>query len=617
MHSLKLLLAILAFSSATLQAQQPYLITARKVFDVRNAVVDSILQDGDRFGASLANMGAFPSLPAGTTLMAAGLRGADNYLTGEVNSGAVWLLSVRPNGQMNRLGFISPLDIPELGPFHGFGESVAKIGDLDGDGLPELAVGAAFDPVGGTNDLGSVYICFLDSFGGLRSYTRITNGEGGLPSGLIPSLSRFGSAIAPVGDLDGNGVADLAVSAPYDNFGGLSTGGAIYLLFLNASGQVINHRVITAAEPILNGRITNGDFFGSGMAWLGTIGSSGSGVLAVGAWGADAKGRVHLLSFTASGIVNRNVEIGSALPLLSAVLDPGDAFGFAIAPAGDLNGDGITDLAVSAPGDDDSQDGASDKGAVYLLYLQNDGLPMLFSKVSEVEGGLGVSLSSSDFFGSAIVSPGDVDQDGIPDLLIGARNKSTDGIRTGNLFLSKQLYCRIPSNPLATSGSPSSVNFTWDDQPGARGYLVQTRISGTSAWNNFTSISNILTVDTLEPGETYDWRIFTGCGSATSFGSAINTITLPTLRTAALQPLSNPVQGELVLQLAAGQRPDASRLRIWSYDGRLMHEQAVPTGADPATLSIGQSANWPNGIYWMEWRGAEGLIQTSALELLR
>ena len=617
MQSLKLLLAVLAISTAGVQAQQPYLITARKVFDVRNAVADSILQSGDRLGASLTNLGSFPTLPAGTTLMAAGLRGADNFVTGEENTGAVWLLSVRPNGQMNRLSFISPLDIPELGPFHGFGESVANIGDLDGDGLPELAVGAAFDPVDGALDVGSVYICFLDSVGGLRTYTRITNGSAGLPSGLIPSLSRFGSAIAPVGDLDGNGVIDMAVSAPYDNNSGVYTGGAIYLLFLDTYGQVIHHKVVTSLEPILNGRITNGDFFGSGMAWLGTIGSSSSGVLAVGAWGADSKGRVHLLSFTPSGTVNRNVEIGDDLPLLSSVLDPGDAFGFAIAPVGDLNGDGITELAVSAPGDDDSQDGLMDKGAVYLLYLQDEGLPLLYNKVSEIEGGLGVSISSSDFFGSAVASPGDVDQDGIPDLIIGARNRATDGNRTGNFFLSKQLYCRIPANPLANAGGPTSVSFTWDNQPGARGYLVQTRLSGTAAWTNNITSSNILTVDTLEPGETYDWRVYTGCGPATSFGSVVNNITLPTLRTTSLQPLSNPVQGELVLQLSAGQRPEASWLRIWSYDGRLMHEQKLPAGDAAASLRIDQSSNWPNGLYWLEWRSAEGLIQTSALELLR
>jgi len=617
MSSLKLFLVVMAISSACLQAQQPYRITARKVFNVRDAVLANTLGDGDRLGSSIANLGSFPTLPAGSRLMAAGLRGADNDISGELNTGAVWLLSVRQNGEMNRLALISPLDIPELGAFHGFGESVANIGDLDGDGLPELAVGAAFDPVGGATDLGSVYICFLDSVGGLRHYTRITNGLGGLPAGLIPSQSRFGSAIAPVGDLDGNGVNDMAVSAPYDNIGGVNTGGAIYLLFLDVTGMVINHRVITSTEPILNGRITNGDFFGSGMAWLGVVGGSGSGVLAVGAWGADITGRVHLLSFTPSGTVNRSIEIGPALPLLSSALDPGDAFGFALSAVGDLNNDGITELAISAPGDDDSEDGNTDKGAVYLLYLEEDGIPLIYDKISEVSGGLDVALSSSDFFGSAIGAPGDVDLDGIPDLIIGARNRAIDGVRTGNFFLSKQLYCRQPSNPTASSSSPSAANFSWDPQPGARGYLLQTRLTGTAAWTNFTTTSNVFTVDTLEPGETYDWRVYTGCGPATSFGSAINTVTLPTLRTAVLQPQANPVQGELVLTLSAGDRSSPSTLRIWSYDGRLMHSQELPAGSENAALTVSSSLNWPTGIYWLEWRGPDGLIQTSAFEVIR
>ncbi len=600
---------------SVVHAQQPFRITAKKVFNVRDAIADSVLQDGDRLGASFASLGSFPGLPAGI-LIGAGLRSADGVLPGLENAGKAWLLNVRPNGQIQPVGVIGPDQIPELSEFGVFGDAMSNIGDLDGDGLPELAIGAPQTIVDGGLELGAIYICFLDSVGGVRFYTRITNGFGGLPTGLIPSLSRFGSAIASVGDVDGNGVTDIMVSAPYDNVGGINTGGALYLLYLDNAGLVLSYRVINPSEPILNGRINNGDFFGSGMAWLGDLGGPGTGVLAVGAWGADTRGRVHLLSFTAGGVVNRNIEISVDLPLLSTVLDPGDAFGFALAKIDDLNNDGIPELAVSSPGDDDSNDGILDKGAVYILYLQSDGIPVFFDKISETSGGLGIKLAPSDFFSCAVNSPGDVDSDGLADLLIGARNKSVDGLRTGNFFLLKQLYCRIPTNPTANIGGPNTLEFNWEEQPGARGYLLQTRISGTSVWNSQNSLTNVLTLDTLEPGETYDWRIFTGCGQATSFGTDVYTVTMPLFREAGITPQSNPVQGPLIVQFTDGNLTSGI-LQIWSADGRLMHKEHLDNPAGTTYLEISQSVSWPSGVYWMELKTPDTVYKASLFQLVR
>ena len=617
MRKTALFLCLAMVCSFVLQGQQPYRITARKVFDVRDAVTEGSLSDGDRLGSSFATLGSFPGLPAGT-LIASGLRGADGPGGSLENAGLTWLLNIRPNGKIQKVNTIGPADIPELAAFNSFGDAMANVGDLDGDGLPELAIGAPFSDVAGETEVGALYICYLNADGSLRRYSKISNNSGGLPPALIPALSRFGSAVAPVGDLDGNGVTDIAVSAPYDNVAGTYSGGAFYLLFLDSLGQAINYRVINPTEPLLNGRIVNGDFFGSGMAWLGSFGGPGTGVLAVGAWGADASGRVHLLSFTSTGIVNRNVEITTDLPLLAGVIDSGDAFGFSLAALGDLNGDGITELAVSAPGDDESNDGVSDKGAVYILYLQADAIPLLFDKVSETSGGLNVDIAPSDFFAVAVGAPGDIDGDGIPDLIIGARNKAVDGLRTGNFFLTRQLYCRKAANPVATIGGPTNLELNWDDQPRAKGYLVQTRVTGTTEWTNLISSSNVLTVDTLEPGETYDWRIVTGCGSGTSsFNSETLTIYMPLFRNAGVTPRSNPVEGVLVVDVEGSTQPGSGLLSIWSADGRLMHRERLEQSSGANAVIIQESLNWPEGLYWMEWKTPSSSFRASPFQLLR
>ncbi len=64
-------------------------------------------------------------------------------------------------------------------------------------------------------------------------------------------------------------------------------------------------------------------------------------------------------------------------------LDPGDFFGAALAAIGDLDGDGVTELAVGSPGDDD---GGTNKGALWILFLNRDGSVRSYQKISDTEG---------------------------------------------------------------------------------------------------------------------------------------------------------------------------------------------------------------------------------------
>lgn len=144
------------------------------------------------------------------------------------------------------------------------------MGDLDGDGLADLAVGARADDSGGS-DRGAVHLLFLNANGTVKSSTRI---DSDTPRG--PALSndvRFGISVTSVGDLGGDGVADLAAGAYLDNTGG-STRGAMHVLLLNADGTVKRSTKIASAHgggPTL----ANGDRFGRSVAlwgiWTGTV----------------------------------------------------------------------------------------------------------------------------------------------------------------------------------------------------------------------------------------------------------------------------------------------------------------------------------------------------------
>ena len=95
-----------------------------------------------------------------------------------------------------------------------FGNSVANIGDLDLDGVNDLAVGSKRDHAGGP-DRGAVYIFFMNTDGSVKSTAKIDHTTTNGPT--LRNVDRFGDSIANMGDLNGDGINDLAVGAVNDD----------------------------------------------------------------------------------------------------------------------------------------------------------------------------------------------------------------------------------------------------------------------------------------------------------------------------------------------------------------------------------------------------------------
>ncbi len=147
--------------------------------------------------------------------------------------GAVWVLFLNNNGTVKSHQKISDTE----GGFTGmlddgdsFGSSVASLGDLDGDGVGDVAVGVTLDDDGGTSR-GAVWILFLNTDGTVKSHQKISDTEGGF-TGILDNLDSFGQSVASLGDLDGDGVGDLAVGAARDDDGGFDRG-AVWVLSLD------------------------------------------------------------------------------------------------------------------------------------------------------------------------------------------------------------------------------------------------------------------------------------------------------------------------------------------------------------------------------------------------
>lgn len=318
---------------------------------------------------------------------------------------------------------------PSLNDHDAFGESVASLGDLDEDGVGDLAVGVCLDDTGGL-DRGAVFIHFMNADGTVKSFQKIASGTGGGP--MLADGSHFGISLTSLGDLDGDGIADLAVGCDRDNTGGPMRGAA-HVLFMNSDGTVKSSRKIangTGGGPTL----ADNDYFGTSIAALGDLDGDGIVDMAVGARGDDTagtdRGAIHILFMKPDGTIKslRKVACDTAG---GPSLANSDQFGRSIASLGDLNGDGVTDLAVGALTDDT---GGTNRGALYVLQMKVDGTVKNSRKIASNTGG-GPALLDEDRFGASIASIGDINGDGITDLAIGVPGDDTTGSNRGALYV--------------------------------------------------------------------------------------------------------------------------------------------------------------------------------------
>lgn len=303
-----------------------------------------------------------------------------------------------------------------------FGEP-APIQDLNGDGVTDLVVGAHEDDDGGTGR-GAAYVLFMNPNGSVQAQQKISSTQGGLTP--LVDDDRFGIGVVSPGDLDQDGVADLVIGADRDDDGGANRG-ALYVLFMNASGTVKAPQKISNTQGGFTGPLADNDSFGIRITAPGDIDGDGVPDLAIGATADDDgganRGAVYILFMNANGTVKAEQKISSTQGGLIGPLTDADRFGRVGAP-GDLDGDGVPDLAVGAGGDDD---GGTDRGAAYILFLNANGTVKAEQKISSTQGGLIGPLDDTDEFGRYLTGAGDLNLDGVPDIVVGASQDDDGG----------------------------------------------------------------------------------------------------------------------------------------------------------------------------------------------
>ena len=359
-------------------------------------------------------------------------------LAAVLSTGAA-MASVTPAGHTVIDG-TSPAMAGALAPADRFGRALAGLGDVDGDGIADLVAGTRSDDDGAT-DAGAAYVLFLNRDGTARARTKLSAVAGGFGADFILGLEStfLGYGVTGLGDLDGDGVPDLAMTQTRhaSNLGS----GALHVVFLNRDGTC-RARVTTTGVP------------GFALASLGDLDGDGRLEVAAGSPNADDGGldcgAIVILSIDPDGSAQTRQRISSTSGGLGAGLASGDQFGGrGIARLGDLDGDGTGDLAVGAFGSDGG------RGAVWILLMNPDLTVKAKQKIGHDTKGLGFVLETDDDFGHAVAAAGDVDGDGVPDLVTGVNRDDEAGLDVGALVVA----CLHPDGRLKQArkyiGAPS------------------------------------------------------------------------------------------------------------------------------------------------------------------
>lgn len=391
------------------------------------------LDTNDLFGSSMRGVGdldgdGVPDAVVGSP------RDDDGGNAQDFDAGAVYILFLNADGSVKREQKISAteggLSSGTLGQTDRFGSSVVSIGDLDGDGVTDLAVGAIGDRDGGTFS-GAVYIIFLNNDGTVKDQQKIGDGSGGVPIFTLDDGDAFGSAIASLGDIDGNGIPDLLVGASGDDSAGTSVGAA-YTLFLNTDGTVSNFRKITEGEGgLASGTLGSGfgrDRFGGSATGISDLNSDGVPDAIVGAPGdsdsrGSGRGAIYILYLNRDGSVQAHQKIGGGRRGELSTLDYGDNFGSGVANIGDIDNDGVTDIFVGSPGNGNTA--TPDRGALYFILLNNDSTVKGFARLNDRN--TGISTRQDDNLGISLALLGDLNGDGSLNMLVGSSGFKTDG----------------------------------------------------------------------------------------------------------------------------------------------------------------------------------------------
>jgi len=340
-------------------------------------------------------------------------------LQGPVSAGAFVADSVGGGGAGDPEGFA----ITGAAEGDRFGRALAGLGDADGDGQPDLFVGALYADITKNNG-GAGYLFSSAQMDG----NALSASDAAVIFTPESNSDTLGCFVAAAGDHDADGLADMLLGSYGDDDTGANSG-AVYLLLgsSSASGEV----EVADAQAKLTGAV-EGDKAGQAMDGAGDMDGDGDGEVVVGVYLSDPEagsnaGSAYLLA----GPLTGTIDLGDSDAVMPGAV-ANDRLGQAVRGMGDVDGDTYDDVMVNATLD---STGAENAGAVYVLMGSTTFGAAYDGQDPGSVAGVTFLGEASEQLGTALDAGEDLDGDGQPDVALGAYRSGVSGEGITYVFL--------------------------------------------------------------------------------------------------------------------------------------------------------------------------------------
>ena len=319
------------------------------------------------------------------------------------------------------------------------GMSVSGAGDINGDGIADIIIGAWYASPNGNYQAGQSYVIYGNKTGFAPSlYLESLNGLNGFVINGMNTDDNSGRSVGSAGDVNDDGIDDIIIGAPnaspYENH----WSGQSYVIFGDKAGFGSSFNL--SALNGINGFAINGinayDQSGVSVSSAGDVNADGIADIIICAFGASPNGNQD----AGQSYVIFGDKTGSApsfnLSALNGIngfaingINTGDDSGYSVSSAGDVNDDGIADIIIGAW--QASPNGNQDAGQSYVIFGDKTGSAPSFnlSGLNGINGFAINGINADDQSGRSVGSAGDVNDDGIADVIIGASGTSPNGIQ--------------------------------------------------------------------------------------------------------------------------------------------------------------------------------------------